>query len=335
MLVINLLFLVLSYLAVPVILIALYDHYILAPRRPRNAEGQPVAGHQLARIANFMVPFVLIGVVFTIGGRQIFAWLREIALPLAWAALPVGLWCAIYSWLLAPRRQIRAKDPEARDPAVMRFAYTILPALVLAVIVRMISAESLDFSLVLLVLSVATGIVWGIDHLAFRKRREAAAAAVTPPMTLREPGTVDYARSFFPVAFIVLIVRAFIFEPFRIPSDSMMPTIRDGDFIVVNKYAYGLRLPGRHDKVVSIYQPQRGDVVVFRYPKDPAINNIKRLVGLPGDHVEVRDDRLFVNGKAIPFDVSGDYSDGCYMHMQLVTEHLGEHEHQVLACPYP
>jgi len=332
MLVINLLFLVLSYLAVPVILIALYDHYILAPRRPRNAEGQPVPGHQVARIANFMVPFVLIGVVFTIGGRQIFAWLREIALPLAWAALPVGLWCAIDSWLLAPRRQIRAKDPEARDPAVMRFAYSILPALVLAVIVRMISAESLDFSLVLLVLSVATGIVWGIDHLAFRKRREAAAAAVTPPVTLREPGTVDYARSFFPVAFIVLIVRAFIFEPFRIPSDSMMPTLLDGDFIVVNKYAYGLRLPVIDKKIVDTGSPQRGDVVVFRYPPNPSINYIKRLVGLPGDRVEVHDDQLIINGQPVALQSSGLYNDGCYVDFRLSVEKLGEHTHNVMSC---
>jgi signal peptidase I len=332
MLVINLLFLVLSYLAVPVILIALYDHYILAPRRPRNAEGQPVPGHQVARIANFMVPFVLIGVVFTIGGRQIFAWLREIALPLAWAALPVGLWCAIDSWLLAPRRQIRAKDPEARDPAVMRFAYTILPALVLAVIVRMISAESLDFSLVLLVLSVATGIVWGIDHLAFRKRREAAAAAVTPPVTLREPGTVDYARSFFPVAFIVLIVRAFIFEPFRIPSDSMMPTLLDGDFIAVNKYAYGLRLPVLNKKFIDIGSPQRGDVVVFRWPPNPSVNYIKRLVGLPGDRIEVRDDHLVINGEVLALNAKGRFVDKCYMGFNLWSEKIGEHTHDVMTC---
>src|SRR5207249_3596543 len=129
--------------------------------------------------------------------------------------------------------------------------------LVVAVIVRMVSAESLDFSLVLLVLSVATGLVWAIDSLFFRKSREAALAKVVPKdSVIPEPGTVDYARSFFPVAFIVLLVRAFIFEPFRIPSDSMMPTLLDGDFIVVNKYAYGLRWPVLNEKFVATGGPQ-------------------------------------------------------------------------------
>ena len=118
-----------------------------------------------------------------------------------------------------------------------------------------------------------------------------------PTLTLPEPGTVDYARSFFPVAFIVLVVRAFIFEPFRIPSDSMMPTLLDGDFIVVNKYAYGLRLPIVNRKFVDTGTPQRGDVVVFRYPPDPSTNYIKRLVGLPGDRVEIHDDHLIINGE--------------------------------------
>ena len=156
------------------------------------------------------------------------------------------------------------------------------------------------------------------------------------PLALPEPGTVDYARSFFPVAFIVLIVRAFIFEPFRIPSDSMMPTLLDGDFIVVNKYAYGLRWPVLNEKFLDIGTPQRGDVVVFRYPPDPSINYIKRLVGLPGDRVEVRDDQLVINGEtdrargrraASPTVVTS----AC----RLSTETLGEHTHQVMSCRSP
>ena len=127
------------------------------------------------------------------------------------------------------------------------------------------------------------------------KRRWPKAAGAE--LALPEPGTVDYARSFFPVAFIVLLVRAFIFEPFRIPSDSMMPTLLDGDFIVVNKYAYGLRCPWSTEKFVDTGTPQRGDVVVFRYPPDPSVNYIKRLVGLPGDRVEVHDDHLVINGE--------------------------------------
>ncbi|MEJ0084362.1 MAG: signal peptidase I [Pseudomonadota bacterium] len=190
----------------------------------------------------------------------------------------------------------------------------------------MISAETLDFSLVLFLLSVATGLVWALDHFVFRKRRDPK---------LPEPGTVDYARSFFPVAFIVLIVRAFIFEPFRIPSDSMMPTLLDGDFIVVNKFAYGLRLPVLNEKFIDTGSPQRGDVVVFRYPPDPKVNYIKRLVGLPGDRIEVRDDHLVVNGQAVELASNGIFADGCYAGVRLSTETLGEHTHQVMSCPSP
>ena len=167
---------------------------------------------------------------------------------------------------------------------------------------RLLLAERLDFSAVLLAITVLTGVVWAAAmRCCFRPRRAAAArAAGQDPAQMPEPGTVDYARSFFPVALVVLVLRSFIFEPFRIPSDSMMPTLLDGDFIVVNKYAYGLRLPVINQKIVAIGEPQRGDVVVFRYPRDPSINYIKRLVGLPGDHVEVRDDHIYVNGQPVP-----------------------------------
>jgi len=132
---------------------------------------------------------------------------------------------------------------------------------------------------------------------------------------------------------VVLLLRSFIFEPFRIPSDSMMPTLLDGDFIIVNKYVYGLRWPVLDRKFVNIREPQRGDVVVFRYPLDPSVNYIKRLVGLPGDHVQVTNDRVTINGKVVPFQVTGPYDDGCYLHMQLAVEHLGEHVHQAMLCP--
>ncbi len=134
---------------------------------------------------------------------------------------------------------------------------------------------------------------------------------------------MDYARSFFPVAVAVLLLRAFVFEPFRIPSDSMMPTLLDGDFILVDKFSYGLRLPVTNTKILDTGGPKRGDVVVFRYPLDPSENYIKRAVGLPGDHVTVRDDRLIINDEVIPFNVTGNYSDGCYINMQLAVEHPG------------
>jgi signal peptidase I len=115
----------------------------------------------------------------------------------------------------------------------------------------------------------------------------------------------------------------------------MMPTLLDGDFIIVSKYAYGLRLPVLNRKIVEIGAPQRGDVVVFRYPLDPSVNYIKRLVGLPGDHVEVRNDRLIINGTPVPFNIVGPYNDGCYVNMQLAQEHLGDHVHEAMLCPVP
>jgi len=114
----------------------------------------------------------------------------------------------------------------------------------------------------------------------------------------------------------------------------MMPTLLDGDFIIVNKYAYGLRLPVINRKFVNIAEPQRGDVVVFRYPRDPSTNFIKRLVGLPGDHVEVHDNLIFINGKEVPFIVGrARFNDGCYVNMSIARERLGRHEHEAIFCP--
>jgi signal peptidase I len=326
----------LVWLAVPVVLVAAYDKWVLAPKRPRSPEGVVAPGPVYTRVANFLVPFVILAVVLRIGVSLVFDWAGEVAVPLSWIAIPVAVWAAIDSWLLAPRRKIAAGSVDAPDPPFMRALYFVLPVFVIAPIVRMIRAETLDFSLVLLLLSVFTGAIWAIDHFVFRKRRELAAAAAKPnAIALPEPGTVDYARSFFPVAFVVLIVRAFIFEPFRIPSDSMMPTLLDGDFIVVNKFAYGLRWPVLNEKFLETGTPQRGDVVVFRYPPNPSVNYIKRLVGLPGDRIEVRGDHLVINGQLIPQEEKGTYSDGCYLNFGLSSETLGEHTHQVLACRSP
>jgi len=316
----------LSVLSIPVVLIWAYDYWIAARKRPPAPEHYRAYPPIHARVAGFLLPFCLIAVVLRIGTSVVFDWAREIAVPLSWLAWPIGLWCMIDSWILAPKRQAAAGATNIQDPPLVRAAYAILPVLVVAVIIRLISAETLDFSLVLLVLSVATGLVWLIDHYVFRKQR-----AATAP----EPGTVDYARSFFPVAFIVLLVRAFIFEPFRIPSDSMMPTLLDGDFIVVNKYAYGLRWPVINQKFLDAGTPQRGEVVVFRYPPDPNINYIKRLVGLPGDRIEVRDDRLVINGQVVEQIDDGRVTDGCYFNVRQATEKLGEHTHKVWSCHAP
>jgi signal peptidase I len=262
--------------------------------------------------------------------------LMKLIMLLSWAAIPVALICVVDDWFLRPKRQLAAAPQPARDPVLLQFCYRALPVLVAAGVIRLLVADRLDFSAVLVLITVVTGLVWWLDSLLFAKQRVAAVKASGKDLAgVSLPGTVDYARSFFPVAAVVLVLRAFVFEPFRIPSDSMMPTLLDGDFIIVNKYAYGLRLPVLNIKFLSIGEPERGDVVVFRYPKDPSINYIKRLVGLPGDHVVVKDDRLFVNDKPIEFDVKGTYDDGCYINMQQAEEHLGDHVHRTMFCPGP
>ena len=262
--------------------------------------------------------------------------LMQVILALAWLALPVGLLCIVDDWFLRPRRQIAASSQPVADSPAMSLAYHVLPILIGAAVVRLLVAEQLDFSGVLVGIAAVTGVIWAADAAVLRRRRFAAAkAGGKDPTAIPEPGTVDYARSFFPVALAVLLLRSFVFEPFRIPSDSMMPTLLDGDFILVDKFSFGLRLPVSNTKILDTGSPKRGDVVVFRYPLDPSENYIKRLVGLPGDHVTVRDDRLIINGKVIPFKITQTYTDGCYINMQLAVEQLGDHNHQALLCPVP
>ncbi len=255
---------------------------------------------------------------------------------LAWAALPVGAIAVLDDWFLRPQRRLAPGGETRADPPLVRGCYLLLPVLLVAAVLRLLGSERLDFSLVLVVVVAASGAIWLLDHGLFAPlRARAAATAGRSAAAQPVPVTVDYARSFFPVAVIVLLVRSFLFEPFRIPSDSMMPTLFDGDFIVVNKYAYGLRLPVLGTKLLPIGEPQRGDVVVFHFPPDPAVNYIKRLVGLPGDHVEIVSDQLIVNGRPVPLKFDRRYDDGCYHNLRLSTETLGTHVHQTLSCLTP
>ncbi len=183
-----------------------------------------------------------------------------------------------------------------------------------------------DFAFLLFIATVITGLVWLFDILVLRPKRRAADTGA------QESVVVEYSRSFFPIILIVLLVRSFLFEPFRIPSDSMMPTLLDGDFIFVNKYAYGLRLPVLNRKVVEISAPTRGDVVVFRLPSDPGTNYIKRVVGLPGDRIGYRADRLYINGELIPSSAHGTYRDFGYR-ANLAIETIGDREHELLLLP--
>jgi len=184
----------------------------------------------------------------------------------------------------------------------------------------------LDFALILVIATAVTGIVWLIDALAFAgRRREAAGDA-----PVIEPTVVEYSKSFFPVLLIVLLLRSFVFEPFRIPSGSMMPTLLTGDFIFVNKFSYGLRLPVLNTKILDLGEVERGDVVVFRYPPEPSINYIKRVVGLPGDVIEysMAAKELTINGEAVPIEPLGDYPD--QYQSTLVREMLGSQPHDAL-----
>jgi len=192
-----------------------------------------------------------------------------------------------------------------------------------------------DFSLLLVLLTLFTGVVWLLDSLFF-KRRRMDKAVQQRVQRAREPILIEYSRSLFPVLLIVLLFRSFLFEPFKIPSGSMIPTLLIGDFILVNKFAYGLRLPVLNSKFMDVGEPKRGDVVVFRYPVDPKINFIKRLVGMPGDTIVYRDKKLFINGEAVEVVSQGVFSSSeikCTTprpDAERYSEQLGELQHDIL-----
>ena len=199
---------------------------------------------------------------------------------------------------------------------------------------------SFNFAMILFWLMVGTGVVWFADRFVFRRRRIADANAAlrhfdaqaklretdgtaggNDPKAIvdereklrerliRQPAWIEFPAGFFPVILVVFLLRSFLFEPFRIPSGSMIPTLLIGDLILVNKFTYGIRLPILNRKVVDIGSPQRGDVMVFRYPVDPSIDYVKRVIGLPGDTITFASKRLAINGKAVGTDPATDYFD--------------------------
>lgn len=198
---------------------------------------------------------------------------------------------------------------------------------------------SLNFPLILVLAVFAAGVLALIDRLWFApKRRDAISAykqqvSNTDPEVLEQldkaPVLLEYGRSLFPVLAIVLVLRSFLFEPFQIPSGSMNPTLIEGDFILVNKFAYGIRLPAIDKKIINIGDPKRGDVMVFKYPEDPRINYIKRVIGLPGDTITYTTDRrIRVNGQVVPQKLIGE-EPGSYGSAHIFTEQLGEQEHLI------
>ena len=161
---------------------------------------------------------------------------------------------------------------------------------------------SINFALILTFLTLLTGIVLILNFFFWKNSR-----GQNEPHSKILIILIDFSRSFFPVLLFVLFVRSFVFEPFRIPSGSMKPTLIVGDFIFVKKFSYGLRLPVTETKILDIGLPERGDVVVFRLPSNPNVNYIKRVIGLPGDEITYKNHRLKINGKLIDISKTDEF----------------------------
>ena len=180
---------------------------------------------------------------------------------------------------------------------------------------------SINLALILTLLTLFTGVVYLLDVFVWHDSKRSSEESRGGRQTL-----VEYSRSFFPVLLIVLVIRSFVFEPFRIPSGSMMPTLLQGDFIFVKKFSYGLRLPVTETKILETGSPERGDVVVFRLPQNPSINYIKRVVGLPGDTLVYDDHRLTINGELVELEPSPDATPD----MRVYIEDLDGRKHEIL-----
>lgn len=180
----------------------------------------------------------------------------------------------------------------------------------------------MNFALILFILLLVSGGIWLVDAFLLKPKRAPGG---------KDPWWVEYGSSFFPVILVVFLLRSFVAEPFKIPSGSMIPTLQVGDFILVNKYAYGIRLPVIDKKIIDVGEPQRGDVMVFRYPEDPSLDYIKRVVGVPGDTVAYLDKKLTVNGQPVETRQVDDYlhPERLYYSRQF-TEKVGAIEHRTL-----
>ena len=213
-----------------------------------------------------------------------------------------------------------------------------------------------NFALILFVLMIITGVIWCADRFVLaRQRRVAADAAlaaldarnvrltaegIKPDNTnraaieaaiLRQPTWVEYSGSFFPVIALVFFLRSFLYEPFKIPSSSMVPTLVIGDLILVNKFTYGVRLPVLNKKIIEVGDPQRGDVMVFKYPKDMTQDYIKRVIGVPGDKITYENKRLTVNDQPVTYAPMGDYlDDESLEYQQQYQESLPNIQHRIL-----
>lgn len=213
-----------------------------------------------------------------------------------------------------------------------------------------------NFALILFVLMVFTGVIWCVDRFVLASQRRVAADAALKALDarnarltaegikadnsnraaieaaiLRQPTWVEYSGSFFPVIALVFFLRSFLYEPFKIPSSSMVPTLLIGDLILVNKFSYGIRLPVINKKVIEVGDPQRGDVMVFKYPKDMTQDYIKRVIGVPGDKISYENKRLTVNGKPVEYAAMDDYLEEESLELrQQYSEALPNTTHRIL-----
>src|SRR3990167_10966883 len=208
------------------------------------------------------------------------------------------------------------------EPPLIGYARGIC---LLLLIILIITVFNVGILLLLVILTFGSLIVWMIDKLFFEGVRKLK--------KIKEPMLVDYARSLFPIFLIVLVVRSFIIQPFRVPTGSLEPTVMPNDFVAVSQFAYGLRLPVTTQKVVTVGEPKRGDIVVFRYPVDPSIDFVKRVVGLPGDHVVYQNKVLTINGQTVQqtFVSNGyDVEPEGNIPSKIMEENLGGIKHQIL-----
>lgn len=192
---------------------------------------------------------------------------------------------------------------------------------------------NIDFTAALAVLTLVSGVIWGAYVLYRRLARQPAVSATDADATSevvsrKEPIIVEYSRFLFPVFLVVLVVRGFIVEPFKIPSGSMLPTLHVGDYILVNKFSYGLRSPIGYYKLIDLGSPKRGDVIVFRYPEDPSIDYIKRVIGVPGDKIVYRNKQLWINGQKIELKDLHSYERD--QRFEELEEFLGKVKHHIL-----
>ena len=218
--------------------------------------------------------------------------------------------------------------------ALKVFTAMVLAAFAIAGVALYLSTEEGVFPLYLVVATAVAGLYWLVERLYFLPQRRAQSQHLTGAaraQALRQPWWLDWTAGLFPVLCAVFLLRSFVFEPFRIPTGSMIPTLLVGDMIVVNKFQYGLRLPVLNTKVVDVGNPQRGDVMVFRFPPDPRVNYVKRVVGLPGDEISYINKVLTINGQTLSKLPQSDFLDEDTMqYAQQFEEMLGDKRHRLL-----